>query len=73
MTSEEPRIRAWATPQKPPSHFTLVLGRIAHIAIGNHATLCGRALDQHPRRHGLNVQEALARAQCQVCKSCLRP
>ena len=58
---------------KPPRHFTLVLGRIEHLALGNHAwTLCGRYLGRHPRREGLTAAQAYARAKCKVCKKAVK-
>lgn len=58
----------------PPRHFVLVLGRIGHLAIGEHKiTLCGRRIGEHPAVRGLTADEALERADCKTCKGVVRP
>lgn len=57
-----------------PRHFSVVLGRIAHIAIGKHQkTLCGRELGRHPRIEDLTATEAQERAACKTCKMVVKP
>lgn len=59
---------------KPPRHFTLVLGRICHVAIGRYATsLCGRLMAPwFPRRPGLSAREAARRADCKTCRKIIQ-
>lgn len=58
---------------KPPRHFTLILGRKAHLALGNSCrTLCGRDLGDQIRRDGLTAREAKDRADCKVCRGIVR-
>lgn len=59
---------------KPPRHFALVLGRIAHVRIGWHTrTLCGRPVGDHPTVQDLDAAEARDRVDCRTCKAIIRP
>ena len=59
---------------KPPLHFALVLGRIAHVRIGRHTrTLCGRSVGNHPTVQDLDAGEARHRADCRTCKAVIKP
>jgi len=59
---------------KSRSAFRIVLGRIAHAALGQRpTTLCGRSLMRHPQRSWLCAAKAYRRTECLVCRSVFHP
>ncbi|MGH9462033.1 MAG: hypothetical protein ACRD1X_12490 [Vicinamibacteria bacterium] len=54
--------------------FRIVLGRIAHAAIGRRPeTLCGRILKRHPEVKDLTARKAYLRADCRKCRASFHP